>query len=470
MNLDRLTISGFRGLLGTELTDETVVLLVKAFIDPLLVSPLAGGESHNKKQTNKLHILIGRDGRESGIHIEEIIVKTLVENGINVTVGGILTTPSVLYLTKTLTFDAGIIITASHNPIEYNGLKFVNNDGFFVSHEFIQKMKDGINLGDMVPNNESVMGEIIYDSTLAKRYTDHIISSFSKLKTKMRVIVDPVNSSGSIMSPEFLRGLGCEVIMINDEPIGIFARQAEPNPQALLELGRATLGYAMDIGFGLDPDGDRLALVDENGIPVFEEYTLALCAKAVYEKLKKENVLSSAGPLVINLSSSNTSSDVAKEYGIETKRSKVGEANVVEKMIENNSMFGGEGSGGVIFRPVNFCRDSFVGMALILNLMEETGKKLSVLVDELPKYIMAKTKISQVIGDRLQVTENQKLKDLFKNGDLDDSDGLRFDFSDSSWIQIRASNTEPIVRIYGEAKTQERIDELVNLAKKTLSY
>src|SRR3989344_3371574 len=300
MNLDRLTISGFRGLLGTELTDETVVLLVKAFIDPLLVSPLAGGESHNKKQTNKLHILIGRDGRESGIHIEEIIVKTLVENGINVTVGGILTTPSVLYLTKTLTFDAGIIITASHNPIEYNGLKFVNNDGFFVSHEFIQKMKDGINLGDMVPNNESVMGEIIYDSTLAKRYTDHIISSFSKLKTKMRVIVDPVNSSGSIMSPEFLRGLGCEVIMINDEPIGIFARQAEPNPQALLELGRATLGYAMDIGFGLDPDGDRLALVDENGIPVFEEYTLALCAKAVYEKLKKENVLSSAGPLVIN--------------------------------------------------------------------------------------------------------------------------------------------------------------------------
>jgi phosphomannomutase len=319
----------------------------------------------------------------------------------------------------------------------------------------------------MVPNNESVIGEIIYDSTLAKRYTDHIISSFSKLKTKMRVIVDPVNSSGSIMAQEFLRGLGCEVIMINDEPIGIFARQAEPNPQALLELGRATLGYAMDIGFGLDPDGDRLALVDENGIPVFEEYTLALCAKAIYEKLEKENVLESAGPFVINLSSSNTSMDVAKQYGIQTKRSKVGEANVVVKMIENNSMFGGEGSGGVIFRPVNFCRDSFVGMALILNLMEETGKKLSVLVDELPKYIMAKEKITGIKDFSIHIP---KLKEVFKDGICDESDGLRFDFSDSSWVQIRASNTEPIVRVFTEAKNQNRVNELINLAKKTLSY
>lgn len=456
--LNRITISGFRGIIGQDLNDEMTIFLTKAFIAVL-------DKKHDNKQLN---ILIGRDGRESGKQIEQIIVETLVNLGCNVTVGGILTTPAIMYLTKTLTYDGAIIITASHNPMEYNGFKFILHDGFPIQQDYINQIKDllidpNFYLETKLLSKEQ--GEAIEDNTLSRTYTDHIVASFSKMRTKFRVIVDPVNSSGSIMAQEFLRSLGCEVIMINDEPIGVFARPPEPNPSALLELGRATLGYAMDIGFGLDPDGDRLVIVDENGIPVFEEYTLALCAKALYMKLEKEGALASAGPYVINLSSSRTSEDVASEFGIKTVRSKVGELNVVQKMIANNSMFGGEGNGGVIFRPINFCRDSFVGMALILSLMEETGKKISVLVEELPKYIMAKEKVTGITDFPSYVP---KLIALFPDAINDQSDGVRFDFPDSSWIQIRASNTEPIVRIYGEAKNQDRMDELVQMVKKAL--
>lgn len=462
--LNRLTISGFRGVLGVELTDQVIVDLTKSFVQIL------------KKQTNKdkLNILIGRDGRQSGEDIEQLIVGTLVNLGCDVTVGGILTTPSVMYLTKTLTFEGSLIITASHNPAEYNGIKFVLGNGFFAPQEFINEMKnllsDPVHLEVGPPSEQGVA---IVDNTLAKTYIDHIVGSFSKLKTKFRVIVDPVNSSGSLMAQEFLRSLGCDVIMINDEPIGTFNRPPEPNPQALLELGRATLGYAMDIGFGLDPDGDRLVIVDENGIPVFEEYTLALCAESLYKKLEKENAISSAGSFITNLSTSATGDDIAKKYGVKTMKSPVGEPNVVKKMIENNSMFGGEGNGGVIFRPVNFCRDSFVGMALILNLMDETGKKISELVNELPKYIMAKEKVTGITNFKDYIPN---IENLFPEASFDYQDGLYMSFPDSSWLQVRASNTEPIVRIYGEVKdsdegttkTQDKMDELVSKVKEVL--
>lgn len=452
--INRLTISGFRGILGEELTQETIIEFTKSFIAVL--------KENTGKET--ISILIGRDGRQSGEEIEQTIVNTLVNLGCNITVGGILTTPSVMYLTKTLTFDGALIITASHNPIEYNGIKFVLGNGFFVPQEFITKMKSHLEVG--LPSEENnIEGVAIVDNTLAKTYIDHIVGSFSKLKNKYRVIVDPVNSSGSFMAQEFLRSLGCDVIMINDDPIGTFSRPPEPNPTALMELGRATLGYAMDIGFGLDPDGDRLVIVDENGLPVFEEYTLALCAQSLYTKLEKENAISSAGPFVTNLSTSRTGDDIAKKYGIKTIKSPVGEPNVVKKMIENNSMFGGEGNGGVIFRPVNFCRDSFVGMALILHLMDETDKKISELVNDLPKYIMAKEKVSGITNFKDYIP---KIENLFPEASFDYQDGLYMSFPDSSWLQVRASNTEPIVRIYGESKTQDKMDELVNKVKQVL--
>ena len=372
-----------------------------------------------------------------------------------------------MYLAKTLTFDGAMIITASHNPMEYNGIKFVLGNGFFVPQEFINEMKNLLSdpKFHLEVRPPSEQGVAIVDSTLSKTYTDYIAGSFSKFKTKFRVIVDPVNSSGSVMAQEFLRSLGCDVIMINDDPIGVFARPPEPNPAALMELGRATLGYAMDIGFGLDPDGDRLVIVDENGIPVFEEYTLALCAESLYKKLEKENAISSAGPFITNLSTSATGDDIAKKYGVTTMKSPVGEPNVVKKMIENNSMFGGEGNGGIIFRPINFCRDSFVGMALILNLMDETGKKISELVNELPEYIMAKEKVTGITNFKDYIP---KIESLFPEASFDYQDGLYMSFPDSSWLQVRASNTEPIVRIYGESKTQEKMDELVNKVKEVL--
>lgn len=454
--LDKLTISGFRGILNTELTDEVIKDLVRAFV-------------LNIKNTNngkKLKILIGRDGRESGQQIEQVIVQTLINCNVDVTVGGLLTTPSILYLTKNILFDGALIITASHNPIEYNGLKFVTSDGFFASKELIQKMKESIKNNSFEEINNTEKGEANYDNSLANIYIGHIATCFTKLKSKTRVIVDPVNSSGSIMAPEFLRTLGCDVITIHDEPIGVFARSPEPNPLALEELGKRTLGYNMDVGFGLDPDADRLVIVDEKGIPVFEEYTLALCAQAFYLKLQKENALEKAGPCIINLSTSNTTLDVAKSFNIKTIHSSVGEPNVVKKMIQENSMFGGEGNGGVIFRPVNFCRDSFVGMALILYLMEETGKTISELVAELPKYIMLKEKINNVANFHNYIPS---LIALFPTASVNDIDGVRFDFPDNSWVQVRASNTEPIVRIYGEAKDNETLAIISSQIKSVLS-
>ncbi len=451
--IDKLTVSGFRGIVGEDLTDEVVADFVTAFTS--VIKSESGKDS--------LNILVGRDGREGGEEIEQTIVQAIVESGNNTTVGGLLTTPSMLYLTKTLPYDGAIIITASHNPQEYNGMKFLDSKGQFIKKDTILKIKDLLKNNSDLGAGSNTRGEAVMDTTLKDDYINHIVSLFTKLKTKPRVIVDTVNASGSIMAPEFLRALGAETIAMNDEPIGVFARPPEPNPAALAELGRATLGYGMDVGFGLDPDGDRLVIVDENGIPVFEEYTLALTAKAFYEKLKETDTLSSAGPLVINLSTSKTVEDVAKEYGIKTIRSPVGEANVVKMMTENNSMFGGEGSGGVIFRPVNFGRDSFVGMALILNLMEESGKKISELVADLPKYIMLKEKITGVENFKSYIS---KLIDLFPSAEIDQADGVRFDFADSSWIQVRASNTEPIVRIMGEAKDE---DTIVNLANKVKS-
>lgn len=459
--LDRLTISGFRGIIGEVLTPPSVALLAQAFAITL----------KDTLSKENIHLLIARDGRNSGEAIEQNLVLSLNNRGINVTVAGITTTPSVLYLTKTFSFDGAIIITASHNPVEYNGLKFITNDGFFATHEIIKQMKDILSLPEeeliatIDAKTNNIKSEATIDATLGSSYINHIISSFSKLATKPRVMLDPVNSSGSIMGPEFLRGIGAEVITIYDDIEKDFERPPEPNPAALTELGRATLGYAMDVGFGLDPDADRLVVVDENGLPVFEEYTLALCARAFYEKLKKENVLESSGPLVVNMSTSRTVIDVAKQYGVDSVLSPVGEPNVVKKMIEVNSMFGGEGNGGVIFRPINFGRDSFVGMALILNLMEESGKKISELVNELPKYIMVKDKITEITNFENYIPQ---IKSLFPEAKINEDDGLRFDFIDSSWVQARKSNTEPIVRIYGEAKDETRILELVNKIKNIL--
>lgn len=454
--LSRLTISGFRGIIDKELTAESVSYFAKAFAYIL----------RNQYRKDEIHILIGRDGRTSGKWIEEEIATTLAKYGITVTVGGILTTPSVLYLTKTFAFNGAIIITASHNPAEYNGLKFVTEDGLFAGHEIIADIKKILSEDiQKLDSQEFKEAEAIEDNTLADSYVRHIVSSFTKLTSPLRVMLDPVNSSGSIMGPEFLRSLGADVITFNDEPIGEFSRPPEPNPAALAELGKRVLGYAMDVGFGLDPDGDRLVVIDENGIPVFEEYTLALAAQGFYEKLKIENALASAGPLVVNLSTSRTVEDIAKSYGIETLRSSVGEPNVVKLMTEKNSYFGGEGNGGVIFRPINFCRDSFVGMALILNLMETTGKKISELVHELPKYVMLKEKVEGVPNFASCLP---KITALFPDATVNNQDGLRFDFPDASWLQVRASNTEPIVRIFGEAKEEQRIKELVEKVKEAL--
>lgn len=451
--LSKLTISGFRGIVEEEMTPQSARLFACVFAE---VVKEKLGKSH-------IHLLIGRDGRASGQWIEKEIATALADGGNSVTVGGILTTPSILFLTKTFSFDAALIITASHNPAEYNGLKFVMSDGLFASKEIIVKMKQILQTNSaMLEAVSPVRGEAIEDTTLAGSYIRHIVSAFTKLGAPIRVLLDPVNASGSIMGPEFLRSMGAEVITINDEPIGEFSRPPEPNPAALSELGKRVLGYAMDIGFGLDPDGDRLVVVDENGIPVFEEYTLALAAKAFYEKLKNENALASAGPLVVNLSTSRTLEDVAKAYGIETVRSSVGEPNVVEKMIETGSYFGGEGNGGVIFRPINFCRDSFVGMALILNLLETSGKKVSELVAELPQYIMLKQKIEKTEDFAEKAAS---LPRIFPEAAIDESDGIRLDFPDTSWVQVRASNTEPIVRIFGESKDPERIEDLINKAK-----
>ena len=398
-------------------------------------------------------IVVGRDGRTSGEKILKQISNILIKFNFNVLDLNLTTTPSVQMAIITEKCIGGIMVSASHNPINWNGLKFLNSEGEFLSKK---QSEDFFNF------QIKIKSLLNYGTINSFDYKEKHISSILKLndvdvesirKRKFKIVVDGINSSGGIFVPFLLEKLGVEVIKLNCNPNGNFAHDPEPLPKNLTELSSLVVSHKADLGIAVDPDVDRLVFVCENGVFFGEEYTIVAIAKYILSQRK--------GNTVCNLSSSNALKDITLSYGGSHFYSPVGEANVIQVMKENNAIFGGEGSGGVIFPDLHYGRDALVGIALFLSLMSREKIKVTYLKGMLPKYYMLKEKI-EISNDFSFDCFLKKYKDTFhgvKNIIL--IDGLRIDLECGSWMHVRKSNTEPIIRIISESNSQEKVFELM---------
>jgi phosphomannomutase len=444
----KLAVSGYRGIWGESLTPELVRDFSRAFAE-------------FTKKRGGTRILVGRDARPSGTTIAPLVAAALSSHGIEVTDGGLLPTPSIMFLVRELGLDGAVIITASHNPSQYNGLKFVTGHGIMTNQDEANEI---VKIMSGLSDEPSDHGEIKTVENLAQQHAAHILNvlgpeSIAKIKAaRFNVVLDSINSVGIVPAKLLLSELGCTVTYLNDTPNGEFAHTPEPLPENLTILGETVKNVGAHVGFAQDPDADRVVFCDETGSIVFEEYTVALGVLSVLSQ--------TPGDIAINLASSRVSELLAKSFGTKTYYANVGEGNVVEAILQNNCIVGGEGSGGIIYPTMNPCRDSIAGMALILRLLAETGKPLSQIVAELPKTVMRKMKFP--LSGTLD-TIYEKVLAAFPDGVKDTRDGLRLDFTDGSWLSLRPSNTEPIARITVEAYTKERSETLLELTKQALS-
>ncbi|PIP69205.1 phosphoglucosamine mutase [Candidatus Nomurabacteria bacterium CG_4_9_14_0_2_um_filter_32_10] len=447
-----LNVSGYRGIWKQTLTDEIVAKYTQAFF-------LFTKDDSGKKNPT---ILIGRDGRESGEDIKKVIIKELENLGTNIIDGDIMPTPTVLFSVRKHKYDGAIIITASHNPIEYNGLKFVNNKALFTIKEEVEKIKKYYENPIREDSHSDKKSTFIQNYNFSKEHADHILKyiNVEAIRTrKFKVAVDMINASACVIDPYLFEKLGIELIPLNNIPNGKFGHKPEPLKENLSDIEKLAKTSGANLGFVHDPDADRLVVVNEKGEVISEEYSLALGIENILSKNKNQTI-------VINLSTSQMSADIAKKYGSKCIRSKIGEGYVVKKMLSNNAIIGGEGNGGVIYPTINTVRDSFTGLSLILELLAERNQTVTECITTLPKYFIKKDKWP-IIGKNLSEIYS-KLKSHFKDVKTDEQDGLRLDFSDSSWLHLRPSNTEPIIRLFGEAKDKKTIEALFNEAKLTL--
>lgn len=457
----KLSVTGYRAIWGQDLNEQIAFEYVRAFAKFV-------------KQNGGKKVLIGRDARQAGPIIFASAKSAFLKEGIEVIYAGILPTPTMLLLVKKLNFDGGVMITASHNPAEYNGVKFIVPGGRLTNAQEtsqIQSLYDALTDEDKIleKNLEIIDDNKVDNREFRKIHIDEILKNIDVeiIKNKhFKVALDPINSGGSIITQEMLKELGCTVHIINGEMTGDFAHRPEPLPENLGQIAQATKESNSDIGFAQDPDADRLVVVNEKGEVVSEEATLVLAIKNVLSKEK--------GDIVINLSTSRMGQDLAESLGRKVYRTNIGEANVVQKLLETGAPIGGEGSSGAIYPKINTARDSLVGIALILELLARENKekptKISEIVESLPHYFLKKENFKlETLGADTLSTIYTRLKHIFKDGTLNESDGMKFDFDDKSWIHIRPSNTEPIIRIFGEAKTEERLDALFKEAKLTLN-
>ncbi len=429
-----VSISGIRGIWGESLTPKNIEKYANAFTN----------YSGNRR------IVIGRDGRLHGDKIEKIIESTLLQCGCEVINLGIVPTPTISLAVETLKAKGGIVITASHNPQQWNGMKFINSKGIFLDANENEKFLKLAGKSSKKTTGRKNIKQIEYYPAFDDYHINKVLNissiNTSKIKKrKFKVVVDCVNSSGSFIVPKLLERLGCEVVKINCDGSGVFSHKPEPVPENLKKTMSAVKKHRADLGLAVDPDADRLVLITEEGKPFVEENTIVTVIKHVLKNIPKNRRLA-----VVNLSTTRGVDDVVKELGGKLYKSPVGEINVVKKMQKHKAVVGGEGSGGVILPEVHYGRDSLVGIAIVLSELAEFGGKVSEYKKSLPEYYILKTKfeLKSVNPDRIY----KHIKNKYNEYSINEEDGLRIDF-ESSWVNFRKSNTEPIVRIITEAKT-----------------
>ena len=444
------SISGIRGTVNGPNTKNLTPIDVVQYTS-------AYGTWINKKNQNKdKTIVLGRDGRISGSVLLELVKSTLISMGINIIDIGLSTTPTTQIIVQKKKAEGGIILTASHNPKNWNALKLFNSRGEFLIGEEAEEIFRIVEEGKYEFMKEDNYGKIHESVNSFQIHIDEVknlklVNCEKIINKKFKVVVDGINSSGGVIVPELLKQLGCSVVEINCQPDGNFAHNPEPLDKNLSQLKKTVKEEKADLGIALDPDVDRLVFVCENGLLFGEENTIVACSDYVLSKTK--------GSTVSNMSSSMSLELISKKHGCDYHSSKVGEINVVEKMKEVNAIIGGEGNGGVIYPESHYGRDALVGIVLFLSHLSELNIKTSELLDIYPKFYMIKDKINLNENFDFDQLKN-KMKEFYKEQDIDLRDGVKIKF-DESWLHIRKSNTEPIIRIYTEAKSQLKCNEII---------
>ena len=443
------SISGIRGTIGgaqgDNLTPIDIVKFTTAYVRFM-------SEKHNGK---RLTIVVGRDARISGPMVNDIIEGTLVGCGADVINVGLCTTPGTEMAVITHKADGGIIITASHNPKQWNALKLLNERGEFLNDAEGKRVLALAEDDDFVFPEVDAIGRVVSCEDFNSRHIEQVLAMSlvdreAVRGRKFKVVVDAVNSVGGVVIPQLLRELGCEVVELNCEPNGHFAHNPEPLPENLTEISEVIVREKADLGVVVDPDVDRLALVCENGDMFGEEYTLVAVADYVLSH--------TAGNTVSNLSSSRALRDVTEAHGGKYEASAVGEVNVVAKMKETGAVIGGEGNGGVIYPALHYGRDALVGVALFLSFLVKKGMTMTELRSTYPAYFASKNRIEltpAIDVDKVLL----EMKNRYSGEKVNDIDGVKIDFPEN-WVHLRKSNTEPIIRVYTEAKSPEEADAL----------
>ncbi|MEM9409755.1 MAG: phosphoglucosamine mutase [Planctomycetota bacterium] len=437
-----ISVSGLRGIIGESLDPDLAMRYAAAFLATL---------------ENQGTIVVTRDGRESGRMLASAISSVVMAHGFDVVNADVAATPTAGVLVRELNAVGGIQISASHNPAPYNGMKLFGSDGRVISADAGAKVLDHFHQNTIhyVPFDQ--LGKLIRCEDATSAHLEKVLSTVDVQaiqQQKFKVVLDSNRGAGSILGRKLLEALGCEFEIMGDRPDGQFEHVPEPTADNLESVVAKSKAFGADAVFCQDPDADRLAIIDENGNYIGEEYTLAITADHRLSKSK--------GPVVVNCATSRMSADIAAKHGCEFVISAVGEANVTGKMVEVEAVYGGEGNGGPIDPKVGYVRDSFVAMAQVLDAMAAGNQSIGDLVAEIPKYEIYKSKISidrDLVGDLLDKVEQD-----FEGADANRMDGLRLDWSDR-WLLVRPSNTEPIVRAIAEAKTAQIARELCDQVK-----
>ena len=438
----KVSVSGVRGVIGDSFTPKVATEFAEAF----------------GAYVGRGHVIVGRDTRPSGEMVQHAVHAGLLTLGCKPIDVGIMPTPSILVNVKEHNAVGGICITASHNPNEWNALKFVNSEGIFLNKIQAEQLLDIYHQGDIahVP-----YGELRKIRKKNDAFDVHLklILDFLDLdlirNAKLKVAFDCVNGAASSFTKLFLEELGCECFPINDEPNGLFPHKPEPTPENISQLCEHVKKCSADIGFAQDPDADRLAIVNEKGEPIGEDYTLVLAAKHLLEKSGKKETI------VANVSITKAFDDIAAQFNANLIHTRIGEINVTEKILANNAIIGGEGNGGVIVPAVHPCRDSFIGMGIILEMLARNKTTVSGLMSEVPRYEVVKKKFEMSASDANKLVRRLKKMKWDDDISITTIDGVRIDWKDK-WALVRPSNTEPVVRIMTEAKDKKTAEELID--------